>query len=487
MNIYVRAVMGLVTLIGMVFGVQHVNFGSFNPVGGSTYLLQAGVSASQSTITLTSFTEPSSGIKYTMAYINSDIVYGTLAPSTGNSEFVSFTGISQNANGTATLSGVTRGLSRTPGTTGCTASTTLAHAYPGQTQFILSDSPCFYGEYAVKKNDEAIRGSWTFYSTSTPHYFYNPSTLSWTSLASTTLASKGYVDDQVTAGCANANTTTRGCVEIATALEAASSTQIGGTGAILVYGNGMATDTPAQSSLSGTKIVMSAIGGYLAQGWINLGQTFTWTALHTFTGGVTSTGTTTVSASSLVTNPLVLNGLVYQWPAARAASSTILSEDGTGKVSWEQPFDKVLFNNGNIAKTNTGTGTTTGATIAIPANSLTTGTALRVHATLYSYGSSGTCYPDIRYGTGVATTSYGPYVACGRDGFQCTVDGTFYATSTASQYGLMEGNSFSTQSKYGAFTPYSLTATSYIDVTMRGDTAGNSCDLDAVTVELLRQ
>jgi hypothetical protein len=47
-----------------------------------------------------------------MALLNTDIVYGTIAPKTSSSEFISFTGITQNADGTATLTGVTRGLAK---------------------------------------------------------------------------------------------------------------------------------------------------------------------------------------------------------------------------------------------------------------------------------------------------------------------------------------------------------------------------------------
>ncbi len=138
--------------------VQKPLAGSFNTTGGGTYLLQSSISSTQSSITLTSFTEPGSNIPYTMTYLNSDIEYGTLAPSSGNSEFVSFTGITQNA----MLTGVTRGLARSPGNAGCVASSTLAHGYPGQSQFIISNSPCFYTEFATKRNDQVITGQWRF-------------------------------------------------------------------------------------------------------------------------------------------------------------------------------------------------------------------------------------------------------------------------------------------------------------------------------------
>jgi hypothetical protein len=119
-----------------------------------------------------------------MSYINTSIGYGTLSPQTTRSEFISFTGITQNANGTAQLTGVSRGLTRTPQGSGCTASTTLAQKHAGQSTFILSDSPCLFAEYAVKNNDETITGSWTV---PTPTAGGNPTT-------------KNYVDALVNGG-----------------------------------------------------------------------------------------------------------------------------------------------------------------------------------------------------------------------------------------------------------------------------------------------
>lgn len=139
-----------------------ITLGNYNPSGGGTYRLKNSIGLSATTINLSSFKEPISNIPYTMTYLNSTSGYGTLDPQTPTkSEFVSFTGITQNSDGSAQLTGVTRGLSRTPGTGGCVASTTLATSHSGQSIFILSDSPCFFSNYAVKSNDETITGYWT--------------------------------------------------------------------------------------------------------------------------------------------------------------------------------------------------------------------------------------------------------------------------------------------------------------------------------------
>lgn len=122
---------------------------TYNPAGGKTYTLGASISSTATSITLSSFTLPVSGTPITMAILNTDIAYGTIGPKTSSAEFISFTGITQNANGTATLTGVVRGLDKvSPFTTNATYK--LPHS--GQSIFILSDAPQVFDEYAAKRS-----------------------------------------------------------------------------------------------------------------------------------------------------------------------------------------------------------------------------------------------------------------------------------------------------------------------------------------------
>jgi len=143
---------------------------SFFPAGGATYTLQASISSTATTITLSSFTEPVSNVPYTMALLNTSIVYATIAPRTSSSEFISFTGITQNADGTATLTGVTRGLAKKYP---FTESSTFKLPHSGQSQFILSDPPQLFNKYAVLENDNVFTGSNTV---PTPVVDGNPAT-----------------------------------------------------------------------------------------------------------------------------------------------------------------------------------------------------------------------------------------------------------------------------------------------------------------------
>ncbi len=132
---------------------------TYNPAGGTTYTLNSSISSTQTSFILSSFLEPFTGTPYTMALLNTDIVYFTIAPKTTQSEFVSGTTLTQNADGTCTVGGVTRGLAKKyPFTTD--SAFKLPHS--GQTQVIMSDAPQVFVKYASIDNDITIHGLWTF-------------------------------------------------------------------------------------------------------------------------------------------------------------------------------------------------------------------------------------------------------------------------------------------------------------------------------------
>lgn len=131
----------------------------YNPAGSGTYFLGSSIGSTDTSILLSSFLEPVSGTPYTMALLNTSIVYGTIAPGTSSSEFVSFTGITQNANGTALLTTVTRGLAKKYP---FTSDTTFKLPHSGQSIFILSDAPQVFKKYGALDNDEIVSGNWDF-------------------------------------------------------------------------------------------------------------------------------------------------------------------------------------------------------------------------------------------------------------------------------------------------------------------------------------
>lgn len=192
--------------------------------GGGTYRLASSISSTQNTIRLSSFKEPVSGIPYTMSYLNSSKEYGTLDPQTNNSEFISFTGITQNADGTATLTGVIRGLSRSYP---YSASSTFQLTHSGQSIFILSNTPQIYND------------------------IYD------------------YINNATTSGAVDASPTVKGIVEISTAAEAASHAAASSsqTSAYLALTSSIASST--RTANTAQVVVTSATDGYIDSSYIN--------------------------------------------------------------------------------------------------------------------------------------------------------------------------------------------------------------------------
>lgn len=273
--------------------------GGFNFVGGKNYFLYgSGVGSSDTSLKLTSFKMPVAEINLTMTNFG-DIGYGTIDPgSATKQEFISFTGITQNADGTATLTGVTRGLLFV---SPYTASSTLQKAHTGGAIFVISNPPQLYNELATKKNDESITGTWNYPSTSPPRYdFVPPNHSTGSSVASTSeFASVAYVNATGAGSNVSASESVRGEVELATQAEMASSTPTGGTGASLALYTVYATSSPYTT---GMYIPITEPNGKISSVFINLNSSYTWTGPQTFSGPVVfntiPTGGNVIVASS---------------------------------------------------------------------------------------------------------------------------------------------------------------------------------------------
>ncbi len=287
-------------------------FGSVTPVGATQFTLAgAGINSTQTTIQLASFTTPD-GRALTMSMFGT-IGYGALEPqTTAKIEDITFTGIVQNSNGTATLTGVTRGNDFV---TPYAATASLAHAHAGGSTFILTNTAGFYSQFYSLNNVATSTNTLIFSSTTPPRYDFDPV---WASFSTTVLASVAYVNSVVAAGAANASETVKGIIELATGSEAALGTSLGGTGARLVVPNSLATSTPYSATPAGSFPTSNAIGGKISQLWLDL------TANWTFTGALN------IAAS--VAKPLTLNALAYVFPTSNVAGG--LQNNGSGTLSW---------------------------------------------------------------------------------------------------------------------------------------------------------
>jgi hypothetical protein len=232
----------------------------------------AGVSATATTIVLSSLVHLAAVGGGTVAMTDiGTLGWATLEPGTSREEIISFTGITQNGDGTATITGVTRNL-KSYAPYDQYSATGYAHA--GGATFIITNNPQMYDSMANKANDETITGLWdfstsiptlpasnptsgnqatrktyvdgldalamhlagtetvtgvkTFTSTAKAKYDTHP-----TFTADEEIIDKKYADDLAIAGAPNASTTVKGIVEEATQAEVDAGTATGGTGARL--------------------------------------------------------------------------------------------------------------------------------------------------------------------------------------------------------------------------------------------------------------
>lgn len=165
-------------------------------------LAGSGVAVAAANIILKSFKDID-GTNIAMSDLGTK-AYLTLEPNNGTrEEQVSFTGVTQNSDGTATLSGVKNVAFKSPYTE--TSGVSKAHA--GGSIAVLTNTSGFYSDFANKENDETINGAWEFTDT----------VVGVTPTLTAELATKGYVDGIAVSGAPDASTSVKGITKLATA------------------------------------------------------------------------------------------------------------------------------------------------------------------------------------------------------------------------------------------------------------------------------
>lgn len=134
---------------------------NFTPVQAKRFTLSgSGCSSSATSITVTNFELPS-GTSITMSMFGT-LGYAVLEPGTSRVEVISFTGVTDNGDGTSTLTGVTRGLNFVAPYTG---DSSRAFAHVGGSGLVLSNPAVYYSKFASLDNDETVAGQYTFTQT----------------------------------------------------------------------------------------------------------------------------------------------------------------------------------------------------------------------------------------------------------------------------------------------------------------------------------
>lgn len=273
-----------------------------------TTLAGAGGSIGDTSLILTSLVQIDGTTTLTMTDFG-NIGYATIEPGNGiQEEQISFTGITQNSNGTATLTGVKTVLFISP----YTESSGLTKTHPGGAQLVISNTAGFYNKLTSKSDDETITGTWTF---TNPNYPRIDTVLPYPT-DDEQFATKGYADSLAFFGAPNASTTVKGIVQEAVQSQVDARTQAGSTGAELFLNpttqrSTLLSDYVADTG-SGTNtfaiLPTPAITGY------TVGQNFSFKALHGATGASTLTvsGLTSKAIKKLGgSNALVTGDIIF--------------------------------------------------------------------------------------------------------------------------------------------------------------------------------
>ncbi len=298
---------------------------NFKFVQAQAFILAgAGAILGDTEVTLSSF-EGIDGDLLTMADFGSK-GFATLEPNSGTQEEqISFTGVTQNANGTATLTGISNVIFISP----YTESSGFSKTHAGGVKLVISNTSGFYNTFANRLDDESIAGVWTFTNPNYPrmdNVFVDPT-------EPEQLVTKAYADALTFAGAPNASTSVKGIVQEATTGQVNSGTDTGSTGAKLfaspadlaasIYG--LQLPSSGQKSALASTTTPSASNKYISQ------SDFQKNAENT---GTTSGSSNTYAFTSSPAIAAYTAGMVFTLKANFTNTSTsTLNVSGLGAIT----------------------------------------------------------------------------------------------------------------------------------------------------------
>lgn len=365
------AIMALGMLLG---GSSAVNFGSVNntaPTGTVPSVFETYL-ASQQAVGDTTMTIASNALRDGTSL--SGYACFTIDSNTSTLEYECGT-----VSGTS-VTGILRGIDSTTGTTSISA---LIFAHRRGADVKITDYP------ALTIATNQLNGTQVIPSVMA----YDPSVIASSFTSSNQIINKAYADFVGSSGCANSSLTVRGCVQLATQIQSASSTALGSTGAALTINNLFATSSPGSAGLWN---VITDNAGKIAATFLNgTGENYTFNATSTFTQGFNDQASTTISASS--SNKLTLNGVPYVFPSSQGSSGQFLQNDGSGTLTFAPTTYNVIAQTGSAITLVAAT-----TTIMIPANTFTGNNQVHIQWNC-SAGSSSKC--DVAIGNGISATT----------------------------------------------------------------------------------
>lgn len=281
-------IVGLIS--GIVLSYAGVASATLKVVQTPTYHLYSGESGTATSMRIAPYPTDLDGVKLTMSDFG-DLPTVTVDPKITNTEEIeSFTGIVDNGDNTATLTGVSRDLQSKYPYTGIGTGRT----HGSGATVVFGNNPQVYGRLWAPENNATSTATLAFSSTTPPHYDQEPA--NWTLVNPESFVSYAKLAATAIAGAVNASTIQNGIVQLATAAQAASSTATGSTAANLALWASYATSTPG---LAGLWSVMSLNDGNLSPSWLDgTLENYVFNATSTFNQGFISNASTTFMATT---------------------------------------------------------------------------------------------------------------------------------------------------------------------------------------------
>lgn len=348
-----------IVLLGLLIGLGI----SYAPRAAATTLrtvqtptihLYTGQTAGATTMRVTPYPKDLNGVKLTYADFG-DSPSLTVDPKiSGVEEIEIFTGITDNGDGTATLTGMTRNLnSKSPYTTGGTGRTHGAGA-----TVVFGNNPQLYARLAAPENIQSWTAIQTYASTTMPRYDVSPSASQWAAATGKEFVDLNKLNLTAIAGAANSSEIQNGIGQIANRTQMASSTQIGSSGGILLLAayNATSSFTTATSS-----VVITRSDGKISPQAIAT----TSTDNYVFGGAQTFNATTTFNKSSISGVNTITDAATstLDWDAGNTAYWVLGGNRGLAFTNVRAGMNIRLF----VCQDGTGT-----RTLSIPSTSSTT-------------------------------------------------------------------------------------------------------------------
>lgn len=289
------------------------------------------------------------------------------------------------------------------------------------------------------------------------------------------IINKTYADALAIAGAPDSSATVKGIVEKASASEAESGAADGSGGTTAPLGLTTSIATSTCQSASSRVLVASSTTGKLGGNCIDQTYRYSFTTPQTF-----SSATTT------------FNGVDYRFPSAQAASSTVLSTNAIGQLSWINV--PTIFVKDTASPLGSNAATTSIATYAVPANTIGTNGLMRYNVYFQSTTTVAAQFAGVSFGNGTATTSIGFVHLNNNSGpattpYDASISGTIRNINSASSQsaagiGIGSGLTTNTKGQYMATsTSYNTAATTYLSIDIKA--ASDNITAQGFTLEII--